>query len=108
MADCTELWAHSLRGTAFRVWTFIMPTSRPSLRTRWQRRPVRRTSAPYSSSVMCPSTVGTRSEEHTSELQSLAYLVCRLLLEKKKKMIIYKHMTLQQQVVSVSDCLTEL
>src|SRR5687767_15813481 len=28
--------------------------------------------------------VGARSEEHTSELQSLAYLVCRLLLEKKK------------------------
>src|SRR2546423_11808930 len=31
---------------------------------------------------------GTRSEEHTSELQSLAYLVCRLLLEKKKKRIL--------------------
>src|SRR2546425_4948034 len=31
----------------------------------------------------------SRSEEHTSELQSLAYLVCRLLLEKKKK--IKKH-----------------
>src|SRR2546425_1008234 len=29
--------------------------------------------------------VSLRSEEHTSELQSLAYLVCRLLLEKKKK-----------------------
>src|SRR5687767_15773890 len=29
--------------------------------------------------------VPPRSEEHTSELQSLAYLVCRLLLEKKKK-----------------------
>src|SRR5205823_6713234 len=28
-----------------------------------------------------------RSEEHTSELQSLAYLVCRLLLEKKKKSV---------------------
>src|SRR2546425_2774537 len=28
--------------------------------------------------------VDVRSEEHTSELQSLAYLVCRLLLEKKK------------------------
>src|SRR2546425_6921909 len=28
----------------------------------------------------------TRSEEHTSELQSLAYLVCRLLLEKKKRL----------------------
>src|SRR5687767_15659853 len=31
-----------------------------------------------------------RSEEHTSELQSLAYLVCRLLLEKKKKKKIKK------------------
>src|SRR2546425_2049032 len=31
------------------------------------------------------SSVPLRSEEHTSELQSLAYLVCRLLLEKKKK-----------------------
>src|SRR3712207_7005409 len=30
-----------------------------------------------------------RSEEHTSELQSRQYLVCRLLLEKKKKTIIY-------------------
>src|SRR2546425_8119045 len=30
---------------------------------------------------------GSRSEEHTSELQSLAYLVCRLLLEKKKKIV---------------------
>src|SRR2546425_2961135 len=28
-----------------------------------------------------------RSEEHTSELQSLAYLVCRLLLEKKNKSV---------------------
>src|SRR2546423_6232783 len=40
--------------------------------------------------ISCPSSVQTvkgrsRSEEHTSELQSLAYLVCRLLLEKKKK-----------------------
>src|SRR2546425_5588647 len=31
------------------------------------------------------ATEAKRSEEHTSELQSLAYLVCRLLLEKKKK-----------------------
>src|SRR5258707_6640634 len=30
---------------------------------------------------------GMRSEEHTSELQSRQYLVCRLLLEKKKKKI---------------------
>src|SRR2546425_8398724 len=33
----------------------------------------------------CAAPHGVRSEEHTSELQSLAYLVCRLLLEKKKK-----------------------
>src|SRR5687767_15664684 len=33
----------------------------------------------------CVQRVLPRSEEHTSELQSLAYLVCRLLLEKKKK-----------------------
>src|SRR2546425_5658238 len=31
-----------------------------------------------------PGRLAHRSEEHTSELQSLAYLVCRLLLEKKK------------------------
>src|SRR2546423_15252177 len=33
------------------------------------------------------TTSGGRSEEHTSELQSLAYLVCRLLLEKKNNPI---------------------
>src|SRR5436305_8824949 len=32
-----------------------------------------------------------RSEEHTSELQSRPHLVCRLLLEKKKKKYINKH-----------------
>src|SRR5687767_15766400 len=54
-----------------------------------------------------PPMIRSRSEEHTSELQSLAYLVCRLLLEKKKKqkqnpylpttktknILAYKHMT---------------
>src|SRR2546425_8915204 len=38
-----------------------------------------------------------RSEEHTSELQSLAYLVCRLLLEKKKKTTYYS-------VIATSRC----
>src|SRR2546425_3995570 len=33
----------------------------------------------------------SRSEEHTSELQSLAYLVCRLLLEKKKEELETRH-----------------
>src|SRR3712207_8914236 len=33
-----------------------------------------------------PTLFGPRSEEHTSELQSRQYLVCRLLLEKKKNL----------------------
>src|SRR2546430_12915121 len=36
-------------------------------------------------SGVTPAGGGTRSEEHTSELQSQSNLVCRLLLEKKKK-----------------------
>src|SRR3712207_7882505 len=36
---------------------------------------------------------GPRSEEHTSELQSRQYLVCRLLLEKKKKLTSTSHIT---------------
>src|SRR5947209_16303533 len=35
--------------------------------------------------------IAARSEEHTSELQSRQYLVCRLLLEKKKKKQDYLH-----------------
>src|SRR3989441_2653722 len=46
-----------------------------------------------------PWAVVERSEEHTSELQSLAYLVCRLLLEKKKKYV-------QQHVPNTTWCLT--
>src|SRR5205823_13837811 len=42
-----------------------------------------RSNGRVSLSPICESA--PRSEEHTSELQSLAYLVCRLLLEKKKK-----------------------
>src|SRR3712207_7646409 len=34
--------------------------------------------------------IGVRSEEHTSELQSRQYLVCRLLLEKKKERIVLR------------------
>src|SRR2546425_7124318 len=40
--------------------------------------------------IMGTGAKAMRSEEHTSELQSLAYLVCRLLLEKKKKKESYK------------------
>src|SRR3712207_7672888 len=43
--------------------------------------------------VIPDRVIGTsgRSEEHTSELQSRQYLVCRLLLEKKKKNILLKY-----------------
>src|SRR5258705_912207 len=44
-----------------------------------------------------------RSEEHTSELQSLRHLVCRLLLEKKKK----KSTNVDASVYSMSASLTE-
>src|SRR5258705_2636940 len=43
------------------------------------------------------SVTGSRSEEHTSELQSLRHLVCRLLLEKKKN-----HITHQIRIHSMS------
>src|SRR2546425_2709590 len=49
-----------------------------SILTRW--RDMMPGASPRSSGIR-----ESRSEEHTSELQSLAYLVCRLLLEKKKK-----------------------
>src|SRR2546425_1764989 len=45
-----------------------------------------------------------RSEEHTSELQSLAYLVCRLLLEKKKKTRNIKTESVYILAVYISDC----
>src|SRR5262245_65126459 len=47
----------------------------------------RRSAAPASRSPATPRSRSPRSEEHTSELQSLRHLVCRLLLEKKKKNI---------------------
>src|SRR2546425_6910951 len=40
---------------------------------------------PAETRMVVLSGASPRSEEHTSELQSLAYLVCRLLLEKKKE-----------------------
>src|SRR3712207_7184545 len=43
--------------------------------------------SPTSGTVRITDTLPARSEEHTSELQSRQYLVCRLLLEKKKKHI---------------------
>src|SRR2546427_3390191 len=77
------------RSTLFPYTTLFRsrpPPSRPSRRARRtesrrdrSRGPRRR---PQRQRVVCPTR---RSEEHTSELQSQSNLVCRLLLEKKKK-----------------------
>src|SRR2546422_6705919 len=55
-------------------------------RSRWPA-PAGRVSGPSGGSPRCRScaAAAARSEEHTSELQSRLHLVCRLLLEKKKK-----------------------
>src|SRR5712672_4366450 len=73
------------------------------------RRPPRSTLFPYTTlyrscrwwplrsvPINC-SAAPARSEEHTSELQSLAYLVCRLLLEKKKKQNIHTFIKKKKQ-----------
>src|SRR5437660_2429910 len=50
------------------------------------RSPKRRNSVPLPTpAAHATSSIVTRSEEHTSELQSRGHLVCRLLLEKKKQ-----------------------
>src|SRR5205823_13497442 len=50
----------------------------------WQRLLTRQEREVFDAGGVATVHPWTRSEEHTSELQSLAYLVCRLLLEKKK------------------------
>src|SRR2546425_9410015 len=78
------------RSTLF-PYTTLFRSQRPGLAT--GRRPVararggRRGLGPGGAPAL-PLEQG-RSEEHTSELQSLAYLVCRLLLEKKKTILTF-------------------
>src|SRR2546425_7883643 len=49
-----------------------------------------------------PNCTLHRSEEHTSELQSLAYLVCRLLLEKKKNILVVRVQQYTYELQSVA------
>src|SRR2546423_1663034 len=69
---------------------FFLMIRRPPRSTLFPYTTLFRSGGPLSYSSCCRYTVPgsrplhRRSEEHTSELQSLAYLVCRLLLEKKK------------------------
>src|SRR3712207_7516530 len=71
------------------VWTIATPSS-PPRRARPARNPgadrkLQRTISFGLTRSQQKHRSETRSEEHTSELQSRQYLVCRLLLEKKKK-----------------------
>src|SRR5229473_3753053 len=61
------------------------PSAWPKCWPTWLRNVCRKGASSQSSQPIKPCNPKRRSEEHTSELQSLAYLVCRLLLEKKKK-----------------------
>src|SRR5437899_8280957 len=83
-----------ISGDSCRLRTCGGPTPE-SLRTRWRRwtppSPCTRRSASGRARPEFPTrSPSARSEEHTSELQSLRHLVCRLLLEKKKQ---YKAVT---------------
>src|SRR6476620_12622009 len=90
-----------LRGYAFRFFFFFNDTATTEIYTlslhdalpirpigSWRQCPTSslvNQSLPRRGSTYCDPSA--RSEEHTSELQSRQYLVCRLLLEKKKKNI---------------------
>src|SRR5438093_6283221 len=56
-----------------------------SARSTWRPAGTRASTAATSTAASGTATPPKRSEEHTSELQSLTNLVCRLLLEKKNK-----------------------
>src|SRR2546428_2060156 len=68
------------RSTLFPYTTLFRSSGAPALERRLPRRPNLNRLTTHRSRVD-----GRRSEEHTSELQSRSDLVCRLLLEKKKK-----------------------
>src|SRR5258708_30396284 len=96
------------RSTLFPYTTLFRSSARPA-----EPRTSQRSSPPGGLSDMARWMTPTheqetgltrRSEEHTSELQSPDHLVCRLLLEKKKKHIYHdtSHSTLQSVADSVS------
>src|SRR3712207_7215869 len=92
----TEIYTLSLHDALPICWAAASSTTGRGASTAWPTPTStcwsRTARAPTSAATCCPSGPAwtcARSEEHTSELQSRQYLVCRLLLEKKKK----KHKT---------------
>src|SRR3712207_7910450 len=94
----TEIYTLSLHD-ALPIWSSSGPASRPAREWPWTSAPGSSGSqgAPAPSAWDWPQASQVRSgrsEEHTSELQSRQYLVCRLLLEKKKQNSSDKEMVL--------------
>src|SRR3712207_6869644 len=73
---------HLLRDAVYRGGQPDAEGEHPGILAQAQRR--RGAAAPQGGRACALSRLAPRSEEHTSELQSRQYLVCRLLLEKKK------------------------
>src|SRR2546430_9497443 len=78
------------RSTLFPYTTLFRSPADPRLRPVGRDRPPSRSDPRYRQGflkweTLWPQSTADRSEEHTSELQSQSNLVCRLLLEKKKK-----------------------
>src|SRR2546427_5522777 len=87
--------------TLFRSWLTISCALRPASESLSKTSsPVRAATSPE---ITRMSVVLPRSEEHTSELQSQSNLVCRLLLEKKKKQNYMTRLSLQQEATSCTD-----
>src|SRR6266853_4723060 len=79
---------HTNASSPFLFFFFFLMIRRPPRSTLFPYTTLFRSCSPPTTSTprsSCPSDRPARSEEHTSELQSQSNLVCRLLLEKKKK-----------------------
>src|SRR2546430_10017576 len=79
--DALPIWTQGSR--AWSRW----PSPSGARAARRSQRPRRRGLASFQRASVRRPPLPTRSEEHTSELQSQSNLVCRLLLEKKKKQL---------------------
>src|SRR5205823_11081336 len=89
--DALPIWARrdTRRGREKPGGTVAVPRGPPVSSTRRSDSFTGTQATPRRGTAACAKATTSgrrrRSEEHTSELQSLAYLVCRLLLEKKKR-----------------------
>src|SRR2546422_1766099 len=91
------------RSTLFPYTTLFRSRAAPALELLARLKAPRRAVRPEEAEPMLAETRErqfTRSEEHTSELQSRLHLVCRLLLEKKKKL---EKITLLEKVLQTHE-----